>query len=140
MWAWNNDHHGEGSSASDYLVFNQRFNPVWSRVYPYQNFLSVLAFAWQSLILFPFSLYLLGVIVRFLVWLHQGSKQPTWVAFAMFLPIFVILECVLGLRTMIIQNIKHLMWYLLLPYDFSNIGPYVLKKKIKQLTEYNIFR
>ena len=129
FWAW--DHSGQSPVDEGTIVANSYFHETWGKLYPYQNFLSVLGLAWQSFILIPFSVYLLGALVRLLVRLHELSKQPTWVSFAVFLPLLLLLESVLGLRSMLIVNLQQLMWYLLLPYDFSDIGPYVYEKKLR---------
>ena len=86
-------------------------------MYPYENFLSVVALAWQLFVLVPFSVFLLGALVRFLVFLHSKSKWPSWTAYAVFLPFLLVLECVLGLRQMLILNVKQITWFLLNPYQ-----------------------
>ena len=83
----------------------------------------MLALAWQIFVLVPFSVYLLGVLVRLLVFFHEKSEWPLWTFYAVFLPILLVLENVLGLRDMLILNVKQIMWFLLNPYDFSQYSP-----------------
>ena len=96
-----------------------------SKVWIFQNALSVLGLAWQLLVLVPFGVFLLGALVRLLVYLWRISKWPSWTSYALFLPLFLILESLLGLRMTLIDNVVDLWWYLLFPYDFTDIEPYV---------------
>ena len=80
------------------------FHEVFGKVYPYENFLSVLALVWQFFVLVPFSIYLLGALVRLMVWLHALSKLPAWTSYGIFLPLLILLESVLGLRMMLVEE------------------------------------
>ena len=71
----------------------------------------------------PFSVFLLCAEVRFLVWLHKKSGWPNWTAYAVFLPILIVFESILGLRLLFTNvNVNAVMWWLLEPYDIEGIG------------------
>jgi hypothetical protein len=129
LWAWNDK--GEFSYWSakfapyggEYWYANANFDHPWRRVYPYENFLSVVGLMWQCFVLTPFGVWLLGALVRFLVWLHEWSRWPEWTAYAVFLPLLIVFESVLGYRVLFITNVEQLFWFLILPFDISNISP-----------------
>ena len=113
---------GQVEYGNRYWYANAFFSPLWGQVYPYQNFLSVVGLIWQCFVLTPFSVWLLGALVRLLVWLHEKSRWPQWTAYVVFLPLFLLLESVLGLRMLFIINLEQLFWFLILPFDFTNVG------------------
>jgi hypothetical protein len=121
LWGW---HHPDA-----YIQFtknarkNSFYHEVWGKLYPFVNFWSVVGFVWQFFVLTPFSVFLLCAEVRFLVWLHKKSGWPNWTAYAVFLPILIVLESILGLRLLFTNvNVGAVMWWLLQPYDIENIG------------------
>ena len=129
-WAWHTNQlyyeAYQGDSLED-IKKNAQFAEIWGRIYSYENFLSVVALVWQFFILVPFSVYLLCAEVRFLVWVQDKLKWPDWTSYALFMPILVIVEMICGWRNLFTLNVENLMWYLLVPYDYSDIYPVVVR-------------
>ena len=77
----------------------------------YQNFRSVIGLAWLVLVLMPFSAYLLGAQVKFFLSLHNWSGLPRWASFVLFLPMLIVVECILCWRMLLIDNLKQILVY-----------------------------
>ena len=82
---------------------------IWAE--RYKNFRSVIGLVWLVLILMPFSAYLLGAQVKFFLSFHNWSGWPRWASFVVFLPILLVVECILCWRLLLIDNLKQVLVY-----------------------------
>jgi hypothetical protein len=57
-----------------------------------------IALLWAIFFVWPFEAFVMGAEVKLIVSLHEWSRLPRWTSYALFLPLFIFIENVLGLR------------------------------------------
>ncbi len=72
------------------------------------DFNAVLAFIWVVLVVYPFTIYIIGVQVGFFLWVQQKTPLSQWVAFWIFLVIYIWIDFVWNLRPFIVNNLAAL--------------------------------
>ena len=73
-----------------------------------QGIATILSLSVRLFVIGPISLFMLGMLVRFLLWLQKLSRLPYWASVIFALPVFLALECVFGVRPNIIHNLENL--------------------------------
>jgi hypothetical protein len=95
--AWGFIQTGDSPGASDVVA---RF--------AYQNMRSVFALAYYILVMNPFLLFFFSAQIKLFLWLYELSGLPRWANYAIFLPVYLFVELILGLRVLVAQNILNL--------------------------------
>ena len=73
-----------------------------------QGITTILSLVVRLSVLYPISVFFLGVELRFLLWLQQLSRLPYWASVLFALPLFLVLECVLSWRYQFFWNLENL--------------------------------
>ena len=74
----------------------------------WQGFTTLASMAVRLLVMRPMAVYVLGVEIRFFLYLQQLTKLSYWIGVAIFLPFYLFLEAVLDWRIAIWFNLRNL--------------------------------
>ena len=76
-----------------------------------QGFTSVLGLASRLFIMGPMNVFVLGIQVRVCLYCQQLLRLPYWLGVAIFLPIYLFVECILAWRVDLFFNLKNLVGF-----------------------------